>query len=164
MRHLTIERKRSIAAALIKMKVYIEEPSISGRVFPDVKFVNSRAYYSYTPKYLCINGINCRFLGHLKNGEKKTFSIGEKPMRLFVIVSAFDKETFRSTYDISEGKDDVFLSGQNIRSLFDGNPFVFDGEEVPRVSTKLKRKYIRTMIISAIVAGLVSFIYCKYFM
>ena len=162
MRKLTIKRGRSFAASLIKLKVYIEEPSISDRVFTDEKISNSWNYFNYTPKYLRINGINCRFLGTLKNGEKKEFTIGENPMRLFIIASAFDKETFHSSFDICGGKDDVFLSGKNTASPINGNPFVFDGEQMPRIPKPLKQKYISVIIISTVIAALASFLYVYF--
>ena len=56
MRNLTIKRNKTFVACLAKMKVYIEDASAND---------------------LTINGIPCRKLGDLKNGEEKNFSIGE---------------------------------------------------------------------------------------
>ncbi len=56
MRKLTIKRQKSIVACLMKVKFYIED----------------RANGNHN-----VNGIPCRLLGKLKNGEEKTFEISE---------------------------------------------------------------------------------------
>ena len=64
MRNLTIMRAKSVVACAATMKVYIEDPMCDD---------------------LTINGLPCRFLGKLKNGEVKTFQIDESAAKVFVI-------------------------------------------------------------------------------
>ena len=63
MRNLTIRREKHFVASLATMKVYIEDP---------------------TANDLTINGVSCRKLGTLKNGEEKTFTIAEEAAKVFV--------------------------------------------------------------------------------
>ena len=64
MRDLSIKRNKSFVGCLAKLKVYIED-------------IDS--------KDIVINGVPCRKLGELKNGEMKTFQIGEESAKVFVI-------------------------------------------------------------------------------
>ena len=52
MRNLTIKRTKSFVASLVKMKIYIEDP---------------------TSDEIVINNVRCRKIGDLKNGEEKPF-------------------------------------------------------------------------------------------
>ena len=61
MRNLTILRRKKAAAALTKMKVYIEDP-----------FSNE----------LTIKDVPCRKLGELKNGEEVTFQIENRAAKI----------------------------------------------------------------------------------
>ena len=71
MRNLTIKRQKSFVACLGKMKVYIEDPMAND---------------------LVIKGVYCRKLGDLKNGEEKTFQIGDNAAKVFVIADALSKD------------------------------------------------------------------------
>jgi len=70
MRNLTIKREKHFVASLAKAKFYIEDPNSDEIV---------------------INGVKCRKLGELKNGEEVTFQIDEKSAKLFVIVDKLSK-------------------------------------------------------------------------
>jgi hypothetical protein len=106
MRNLTIKRHKSFVGCLGKMKVYIED-SLMGE--------------------LEINGISCRKLGELKNGEEKTFLVGESAARVFVIADKLSKNYCNEFYPLPEGEEDVFLAGKNHFNPAAGNPFRFDG-------------------------------------
>ena len=70
MRNLTIKREKSFVSSLAKMKVYIEDP---------------------TSNEMRINDVPCRKIGDLKNGEEKTFQIGEEEAKVFVIADKSNK-------------------------------------------------------------------------
>ena len=70
MRDLCIKRNKSFVGCLAKLKVYIED-------------IDS--------KDIVINGVSCRRLGELKNGEMKTFQIGEESAKVFVIADKISK-------------------------------------------------------------------------
>ena len=114
MRNLTIKRQKSFVACLGKMKVYIEDPMAND---------------------LVIKGVYCRKLGDLKNGEEKTFEIGDNAAKVFVIADALSKDFCNEFYPLPEGTEDVFLSGANKYNPINGNAFRFDGvadEEVKK--------------------------------
>lgn len=114
MRNLTIKRAKSFVACLAKMKIYIEDPLAND---------------------LVINGVYCRKLGDLKNGEEKTFQIGDHAAKVFVIADKLSKNFCNEFYPLPEGTEDVFLSGANKYNPINGNAFRFDGvadEEVKK--------------------------------
>ncbi len=136
MRNLTIERRKTFVACLMKMKVYVETDGIGE---------------------LVINGTPCVKLGTLKNGETKTFEISEKAVKIFVICDKVSKEYCNDFYQLPEGKEDVALSGKNKFSLASGNAFVFDNNDNPEaVQNRQKGKRIGTVVLFiAIVVGVV---------
>ncbi len=117
MRNLTIKRIKSGVAALAKMKIYIEDT------------VSSELY---------INGVPCRKLGDLKNGEEKTFQIEDHSAKLFVIADKLSKDISNEFYQIPAGTEDITLSGKNKYNPITGNAFRFDG--VSGEETKKNRK------------------------
>ena len=52
---------------------------------------------------LIISGVPCRKLGDLKNGEEKTFEIGEDAAKVFVIADTLSKDYCTEFYQLSEG-------------------------------------------------------------
>lgn len=139
MRNLTIKRRKSFVACLMKLKVYIEDP---------------------TSSEITITGVPCRKIGELKNGEEKTFSIEEKNLKVFVIADKLSKEYCNDCYKISAGNEDVFLSGQNKYSLSSGNAFRFDGvtdEEILANRNKNTKKGSNVMLIAIIIGIIVGF-------
>lgn len=137
MRRLWIHRRKSPAARMTKMKVYIEDPEGDA----------------------LINGFLCRQLGELKNGQMRSFSIGSGALRVFVVADAFSRNLYNEFALIPEGEEDVVLSGRNVRKSGSGNPFRFDGpadEGMPRIQQQGsggKTVLMVLAIIAAIVVG-----------
>lgn len=135
MRNLTIHRTKRFVACLVSMKVYIEDPNVCE---------------------LVINGLPCRKLGELKNGESKTFRIGENFAKVFVIADRFSKGYCNEFYSIPAGTEDVELSGKNEFNPTTGNAFRFEGNNDPEVleHRKKSRRNGRLVLISALLLGL----------
>ncbi len=136
MRNLTIKRTKSFVACLVKLKIYIEDPMSSDIV---------------------INNIPCRKLGELKNGEEKTFEIGEQPAKVFVIADKLSKNYCNEYYQLSEGELDIVLTGKNKFNPAGGNAFRFDNNDSAEVKANRKKGTTIGLIvlIAAIVVGLV---------
>lgn len=137
MRRLWMTRRRSAAACLAKMRVWIEDPE--GET--------------------AINGIPCRKLGELKNGEKKAFAVGTEAARVFVTADRLTRNLYNEFTEIPAGEDDVVLAGQNRLKPFSGNPFHFDGTPSAAVlenrrSTVRRGKLTMTLgILAGVLAG-----------
>lgn len=137
MRNLTVKRTKSFVGCLVKLKVYIEDP---------------------TSSELFIRNVPCRKIGELRNGEEKTFSIGENESKLFVIADTLSKDYCNDIYKIPAGQNDVFVSGKNCFNPAIGNAFRFDGisdEEVLQNRKKGNRKGIIILSI-AIIIGIIA--------
>ncbi len=136
MRNVTIKRTKRFVGCAGKMKVCIEDMTA-----PD----------------LIINNIPCRTLGTLKNGEEKTFPIGEEARRLFVIAGSMSKSFCNDLYELPEGSDDLFLSGKNKFNPANGNAFRFDNNESESAIANRKKGTIKGLIvlIASIVVGLI---------
>lgn len=134
MRNLTIKRHKSFVASLGTMKVYIEDPEGD----------------------LQINGVNCRKLGNLKNGQEVTFSISEQAAKLFVIADKLSKNYCSESLQLPAGTEDISLSGKNHYNPFAGNPFYFDGvaDEQTIANRKNGKKKGTVVLIAAVVVGL----------
>lgn len=133
MRNLTIKRTKKFVACLNKMKVYIEDSAGE----------------------LDINGIFCRKLGDLKNGEEKTFQIDEQARKVFVIADKLSKNFCNEFYQLPEGQEDVFLSGGNRFNPASGNAFRFDNNDSAATQSN-RRKGSRlglVVLIAALIAG-----------
>ena len=137
MRNLTITRKKSFVGCLGKMKVYIEDPEAGE---------------------LEINGVGCRKLGILKNGETATFPISDQAAKVFVIADKVSRGFCNDYYPLSTGTEDVVLTGKNKFHPGAGNPFRFDGVTDPEVLENRKKgngKGIVILIVSALVGAVV---------
>ena len=134
MRNLTIKRTKRCVGCLAKMKVYLEAPE-SGEI--------------------TINNVPCRKLGDLKNGEEKTFQIGDQAAKVFVIADTLSKNYCNDYYQLPEGQDDVVLSGKNKYNPAGGNPFQFDNNDSEDVRANRKKGTHKGLIvlIAAIVIG-----------
>lgn len=133
MRKLTIKRTKSVVASLLKVKVYIED---------------------HVEHELMINKVPCRKLGELKNGEEKIFQIGEQGAKIFVIGDKLSKDYCSEMYQLSDGQNDVYLSGKTLWNPLAGNPFRFDnneGVEVMENRKKGTRKGIAILCVSILV-------------
>ena len=135
MRRLWIKRRKAAAAGMAAMKVYMEDPE-NGDV--------------------TINGIACRKLGTLKNGRKAHFTIEEEARKVFVVAGKVSRKRNYDYAQLSEGRDDIFLSGKNILNPREGNPFIFDDTDGDTVLVKQQRKsYAVAVILTiAIVLGI----------
>ena len=100
MRNLTITRKKSFVGCLGKMKVYIEDPEAGE---------------------LEINGVSCRKLGTLKNGETATFPISDRAAKVFVIADKVSRGFCCDYYPITAGTENVVLTGKTMHCFTDGN-------------------------------------------
>lgn len=136
MRNLTIKRAKRFVGCAGVMKVYIEDPGANDTT---------------------INGVTCRFLGKLKNGEEKTFSVSENAARIFVIADQLSKGFCNEYYPLPEGSQDVTLTGKNHFNPAAGNPFRFDGVTDPDVMENRKKgaKKGLAILIAAIIVGVV---------
>ncbi len=135
MRNLTIKRTKSFVGCLGKMKIYIEDP---------------------TSQEMLINGMSCRKIGDLKNGEEKTFQIGEQEAKIFVIADKLSKNYCNEYYQLSEGQEDVFLSGKNKFNPASGNAFRFDNNESEEIAANRKqgaRKGLLILIVAAVIGA-----------
>ena len=139
MRQLTIKREKSFVGCLMKMKVYVEDA---------------------TDPELEINGVPCRKLGDIKNGEEKSFEIGNNAMKVFVIADKLSKGYCNEFVNIPEGEEDVSLSGRPRFNLFNGNAFRFDGvtdEEVLKNREEGTKKGAPIIIFSVIIGFVIGF-------
>ena len=139
MRNLTIKRKKKSVACLVKMKVYIEDAQSNE---------------------LIISGVPCRKLGDLKNGEEKTFEIGENAAKVFVIADTLSKDYCTEFYQLSEGQDDIVLTGENYFNPANGNAFRFDNNnsaEVLAARKKGNKKGTVILVIAIIVGFIIGF-------
>lgn len=118
MRNLTIKRQKTFVACLAKMKVYIEDPIGGG---------------------LTIDGVVCRLLGTLKNGEEKTFEIDNEERRVYVIADRLSKGFCNDYYTVPAGEGDVDLCGKNYFNPATGNAFRFDGVDDTAILENRKR-------------------------
>ena len=104
MRDLTIKRTKAKAACLMKVKFYIADD------------IND----------LSIAGIKCRRLGAIKNGKEATFQISNDEEVIFAILDKYSKDRCNDRLVIPAGEENIVVSGKNILSPVDGNPFIFD--------------------------------------
>lgn len=105
MRQLTIKRTKTRAACLMKVKFYIADE---------------------TSDEITIGGVKCRKLGAIKNGKEATFEISNNREVIFAILDRFSKDKCNDRLVIEAGEEDVVVSGKNVLSPMDGNPFIFD--------------------------------------
>lgn len=140
MRKLTIERRKTFVASLVSMDVYIETPNAGG---------------------ITINGVQCALLGTLKNGETKTFEISDNAAKVFVIADVISKDYCNDFWQLTEGSEDVTLTGKNKFGMASGNAFRFDNNDNPealaqRKKNKRKGSWILVVaIIVGVIAGLI---------
>ena len=135
MRNLTIKRQKSFVACLATMKVYIEDA---------------------TSNEIVINNVRCRKIGTRKNGETKSFVIGEEAARVFVIADTLSKGFSNEFYNLPAGTEDIFLSGKNKYNPASGNAFRFDGitDEAVLKNRKKGTKIGIIVLIVAVVVGI----------
>ncbi len=133
MRNLTIKRAKSFIACLAKMKVYIEDAAAGE---------------------LNINGVPCRKLGELKNGEQKTFEISEQAARVYMIVDTVSKDYCNDYYALDFGQDNVFLSGKNKFNPANGNAFRFDNNHSEGIEENRKKGTKKGLVVLLVAAAI----------
>lgn len=131
MRELKIKRNKSFVGCLAKAKLYIEDPMSAE---------------------LTINGVPCRKLGELKNGEEKTFQIGEGSVKVFVIADKLSKEYSNEYFVLPAGQEAVSLSGGFKYDMARGNAFRFDGNDNEEITAHRKKGARKGWIILAVAA------------
>ena len=95
-----------------------------------------------------------------KNGEEKSFEIGEEATRVYVIADILSKSYCNEFYPIDAGTEDVYLSGKNTLPVR-GNPFRFDNQTDPEAienRRKGKGKAVTVIVIAAIVGFVIGFL------
>lgn len=134
MRNLTITRRKSFVGCAMKDRVYIRDDRASE---------------------ITIEGVPCRKIGEIKNGETKTFQIEEGEQQIFLIADKLSKNYCNATMVIPEGQEDVTLSGVH-KFVFGSNPFRFDGvEQSPEQAAKQKKngRIGMVIMIAALILG-----------
>lgn len=137
MRNVTIRRNKSFVGSLVSAKIYVEDMT-----------------YGDTQ----INGIRCRKLGELKNGQEDTYQVSENAVKIFVIADKMSKGFCSEFYQLPFGTEPVLLTGQNRFSLFSGNAFRFDNNTDPVAlenRSRGKAKGISVLIISVIIGVII---------
>jgi hypothetical protein len=112
---------------------------------------------NFIAKEITINGVPCRKIGEIKNGETKTFQIDDGEQQVFLIADKVSKDYCNAAVTIPEGQEDVSLSGVH-RFVFGSNPFRFDGvQQSEEELAKQKRNGRKGMVImiAAIILGTV---------
>lgn len=140
MRNLIIKRNKSFVGCLGKLKVYLEDPMSND---------------------LTINGVSCRKLGTLKNGEEAVFKIDSNSAKVFVIADKLSKGFCNEFFTIPAGENDFFLTGQCRYNPATGNAFRFDNvvdEEVLKNRKKGSKIGIVVLIIAVIVGFAIGFL------
>ena len=130
MRELSIRRANSYVDMLATVNVYMEDPAAGDTI---------------------INGIYCRKIGELANGERKIFEIEETQAKVFAIPDNARQDVCNEYYQLPEGASPVFLSGQNRIHPTDGHTFRFDQNMKIRRRMNRKTRVILTGI--SILAG-----------
>ncbi len=140
MRNLTIKREKSFVSRLKKAKVYIKD-ELAG----DTK----------------INGDKCYKLGDLKNGEEKTFVIGDEETTIYVIQDKFSKNMCNEICIIPAGVENIYLMGECKFNPLGGDNFRFHGMTDPRVLANRKKgakKFGAFLALCAVVGFVCGFI------
>ncbi len=118
MRNLTIKREKSFVACLVKANVYVHD-ELTG----DTK----------------INGDKCYKLGSLKNGEEKTFTIGDEETKIYVVADKLSMKLTNEVCYIPAGMENIYLMGECKYNPIGGNNFRFHGMTDPRVLANRKK-------------------------
>lgn len=134
MRRLTITRTKSFVASLVSVKIYVED-----------------AFHNE----LMINGIPCRKLGEIKNGQTETFTIDNNAVKVFAVAGAVSRNYCYDYYPVPAGEADVILSGKNYFHPGAGNPFRFDGvtDETVLANRKKGSRTGTVILAAALVIG-----------
>ena len=102
MRKLTMTRRKSFVASLMKAYLYVETKG---------------------PGELRLNAKDCKLSGVLKNGESVTVEIPEDEVSVFIVFDKFLPQKFNTSYRIPAGGSDLTLYTKAHFNPFKGNPF-----------------------------------------
>lgn len=136
MRNLIIKRNKTFVGCAMRLKVYVEDAMST-----EIK----------------INGVSCRKLGTIKNGEEKSFLIDNEAVKVFVIADKLSKDYCNEFYKVPEGQEDIYISGKCRYNPANGNAFRFDGvtdEEVLANRKKGNKKGLIVLVIALVVGML----------
>lgn len=136
MRNLIIKRNKTFVGCAMSLKVYVEDAMST-----EIK----------------INGVSCRKLGTIKNGEEKSFLIDNEAVKVFVIADKLSKDYCNEFYKVPEGQEDIYISGKCKYNPANGNAFRFDGvtdEEVLANRKKGNKKGLIVLVIALVVGML----------
>ena len=105
MRTLTIKRHNSVVSTTKSAKIYVDNSSTVD---------------------LVINGIPCRKIGEVKNGEEQSFLISENEQGKVFIVNDDKQTETKCVWDIAAGYDSVYLTCKAVKDSAGKSVFVFD--------------------------------------
>lgn len=117
MRYLTLQRIKSAIDFFVTIKVYIEDP---------------------TSNEILIQGVSCRKIGEIKNGEQQSFMIGDEKLRIYIMSMKIDKNICPDFYEIPAGTENIFLTCKFIWHPILDDICRFEG--VPTEEMKYHRK------------------------
>lgn len=117
MRYLTLQRIKSAIDFFVTIKVYIEDP---------------------TSNEILIQGVPCRKIGEIKNGEQQSFMIGDEKLRIYIMSMKIDKNLCPDFYEVPAGTENVFLTCKFIWHPILADICRFEG--VPTDEMKYRRK------------------------
>lgn len=126
MRSLTIQREKTVVTSTDTMMVYAEDPNAPERT---------------------LNGVPCRLIGELKNGEEKTFIIGEEETRVFVLSVRLPLALLNEFYRVPAGTEPVCLSGKCVFNPAAGNQFRFNDNRDEAVLKNRKQSKTRHVVL-----------------
>lgn len=127
MRSLTIKRRKAFAGSLGKDLVFIEDTVLGDTT---------------------VNGVRCRKLGELKNGEQQTFYVDENAARVFIVGGKVRKRRTYDSYNLPEGDEDIFLEGTHIMDVME-NEFRFNNGTLGIDSKNAKKTILGISILVA---------------
>ena len=134
MRNLTFTRRKRFVGCAMKDQVYIRD-----ELAPEIT----------------IDGVPCRKIGQIKNGETKSFPIADGEQQVFLIVDKLSKNYCNATITVPAGSEDVVLSGAH-KFVFGSNPFCFDGVEPSEEQRAKQKKNTRkgaAILVAAMILG-----------
>ena len=132
MRILKLTRRKSFVGCAMKDQVYIRD-----ELAPEIT----------------IDGVPCRRIGDIKNGETKNFQIDAGQQQIFLIADKLSKDRCNATATIPDGQEDIALSGVH-KFVFGSNPFSFDGVQLSEEQLTKQKKNNRKGAVITIAAAI----------
>lgn len=103
-RKVTLKRKKSIVASIMKVYVYVQ---------------------SVEANDLELDGINLKLIDSpLKNGKSISFDVSQDDCYIYVVFDKHFPKKFNTKYLLEAGKEDVELFTKPKLDPFRGNPFI----------------------------------------